>query len=140
MELPRAGDPHRYVRLVLKDAPEPIAGNNQKRLALRNLAHCWLSDAGFKLTAQGMHDTNCACMKSDQTDTYSTVVVAFQWTASHHYLVVPSDTNSSKVVITICMTCLYPSRHHCSLLLICCNVPLAVVFEHSVRHISYVTM
>ena len=54
-ELPRASDPHQYVRLVLKDSPICIGGNNQKRLALRNVvAHCWLPEsAGFRLGADG---------------------------------------------------------------------------------------
>ncbi len=61
VELPRAGGPMQYVRLVLKDAPEPKAGNNQKRLTLRNVvAHCWLSDAtGFQLTEQGTPARAC---------------------------------------------------------------------------------
>jgi len=55
VELPRAGDPHQYVRLVLKDSPVSIGSNNQRRLALRNVvAHCWLPDsAGFKLAGDG---------------------------------------------------------------------------------------
>ena len=37
-ELPRASDPHRYVRLILKDS----------------VAHCWLPEsAGFRLSADG---------------------------------------------------------------------------------------
>ena len=54
-ELPRASDPHQYVRLILKDSPICIGSHNQKRLALRNVvAHCWLPEsAGFRLSADG---------------------------------------------------------------------------------------
>jgi hypothetical protein len=40
---PRPGDPHVYVRLVLKDSEMQHGSNNQKRLALRNVvAHAWV--------------------------------------------------------------------------------------------------
>jgi hypothetical protein len=49
---PRPGDPHVYVRLVLKDSEMQHGSNNQKRLALRNVvAHAWVP--GFTLTAEG---------------------------------------------------------------------------------------
>jgi hypothetical protein len=49
---PRPGDPHVYVRLVLKDSEMQHGNNNQKRLALRNVvAHAWVP--GFTLTAEG---------------------------------------------------------------------------------------
>jgi hypothetical protein len=49
---PRPADPHKYVRLVLKESPNKIGSNNQKRVALRNaVAHCWLP--GFELGPDG---------------------------------------------------------------------------------------
>jgi hypothetical protein len=49
---PRPGDPHVYVRLVLKDSEMQHGSHNQKRLALRNVvAHAWVP--GFTLTAEG---------------------------------------------------------------------------------------
>ena len=49
---PRPADPHKYVRVVLKESPNKIGSNNQKRVALRNVvAHCWLS--GFELGPDG---------------------------------------------------------------------------------------
>jgi hypothetical protein len=48
----------KYVRLVLKRAPNRIGGNNQKRMALRNVvAHCWLPD--FELGPDGEEPTGC---------------------------------------------------------------------------------
>jgi hypothetical protein len=55
---PRLGDPHVYVRLVLKDCEmQHGSSNNQKRLALRNVvAHAWVP--GFTLTAEGHPSSN----------------------------------------------------------------------------------
>lgn len=51
---PRADDPHKYVRLVLK------AKGRQKRVAVRHvIAHCWLpAGEGFKLDGEGWLTTS----------------------------------------------------------------------------------
>jgi hypothetical protein len=54
---PRPGDPHVYVRLVLKDSERQHGSNKQKRLALRNVvANAWVP--GFTLTAEGHPNSN----------------------------------------------------------------------------------
>lgn len=56
VEGPKAEDPHKYVRLILKGSPIKFGSNNQRRMAVRNLvAHVWLPEsAGFRLTPEGL--------------------------------------------------------------------------------------
>lgn len=58
LEAPKAEDPHKYVRLIMKGSPISFGHSNQRRTAVRTVvAHCWLQQNDFKLGAEGLPDS-----------------------------------------------------------------------------------